>query len=94
MPLTKIILTPEQIEEKRLRLSEYARVYYSTHAEYREKSKERARVRMALGSEARKEATRVKKAAARAAAMAAAVEATRLARAEKAETVEDEAGDF
>jgi hypothetical protein len=72
MPRQKIILTPEEKELQRLKKAECARRYYSTHAEYREKNLERARARMAKGSEARKAATREKKEKARAEALAAA----------------------
>lgn len=72
MPRPKQILTPEEVELKRLQKAEYARTFYATNAAYRARNLERARARMAAGSEARKAATRERKAKARADALAAA----------------------
>jgi hypothetical protein len=95
MPRTKKILTPEEKELQRLHKAEYSRTYYATHAEYKEKNLERARARMAKGSEARKAATREKKEKARADALAAAEVAACEARArvEALRAAEGEAGD-
>lgn len=94
MPRAKQILTPEEMELKRLKKAESARRFYETNAEYRARNLERARARMAAGSEARKAATRERKAKARADAMAAAEVAAceAKARAELLRVAEGEAG--
>ena len=93
MPRTKKILTPVEVELKRLQTAERARIRYWTNEKYRARTLERANARMAAGSEARKAATRERKEKDRADRMAAAEAAAAVGGEVGNEAVGGEVGD-